>query len=41
MIEDGTLKVPISRTYPLSEAARAHQDLESRATTGKLLLKLR
>jgi NADPH2:quinone reductase len=24
--------------YPLAEAARAHQDLESRATTGKLLL---
>jgi NADPH2:quinone reductase len=24
--------------YPLAEAARAHRDLESRATTGKLLL---
>ncbi|WP_454726260.1 MULTISPECIES: zinc-binding dehydrogenase [Cupriavidus] len=25
-------------TYPLAEAARAHADMESRATTGKLLL---
>jgi len=37
-IEDGSLKVRIGATYPLSEAARAHADLASRATTGKLLL---
>ena len=32
------LKVRIGGIYPLAEAARAHADLESRATTGKLLL---
>ncbi|HEY2478272.1 MAG TPA: zinc-binding dehydrogenase [Solirubrobacterales bacterium] len=34
----GGLRVTIGGVYPLSEAARAHQALESRATTGKLLL---
>jgi NADPH:quinone reductase-like Zn-dependent oxidoreductase len=28
----------VGNTYPLSEAARAHQDLQDRSTTGKLLL---
>jgi NADPH2:quinone reductase len=28
----------VARTYPLAEAAQAHRDLESRRTTGKLLL---
>ena len=37
-IADGTLKVRIHRKYPLREAAEAHRDLESRATSGKLLL---
>jgi NADPH2:quinone reductase len=37
-ILDGSLKVRIDRTYPLADAAQAHQDLESRKTTGKLLL---
>ncbi|KAI0021533.1 NAD(P)-binding protein [Xylariomycetidae sp. FL0641] len=32
------LDVRIHETYPLSEVARAHQDLEGRKTTGKLLL---
>lgn len=32
------LQVRIGGVYPLSEAARAHQDLISRRTTGKLLL---
>jgi NADPH2:quinone reductase len=35
------LTVHVSRTYPLADAAQAHRDLESRATTGKLLLKTR
>ncbi len=37
-VERGTLRLRIEHTYPLAEAARAHRDLESRATTGKLLL---
>lgn len=32
------LNVNIHDTYPLSEVAKAHQDLEGRKTTGKLLL---
>jgi NADPH2:quinone reductase len=38
MCIDGQLRVPISRVYGLGEAADAHRDLESRKTTGKLLL---
>ena len=39
-ITSGAVKVRISGTYPLSEAANAHRDLEGRRTTGKLLLKV-
>lgn len=35
----GKLKLHIHKTYPLEDAAVAHRDLESRKTTGKLLLK--
>jgi NADPH2:quinone reductase len=38
MISAGKLKLRIEHTYPLAEARRAHQDLEGRKTTGKLLL---
>jgi NADPH2:quinone reductase len=38
MIAAGKLKLRIEHTYPLAEVARAHQDLEGRKTTGKLLL---
>ena len=34
----GALRVTIGGVYPLSEAARAHQALEARTSTGKLLL---
>ena len=34
----GRLKVRIGQTYPLEDAARAHEDLEARRTTGKVLL---
>jgi NADPH:quinone reductase len=34
----GDLEVVIGATYPLSEAARAHLDMQERSTTGKLLL---
>jgi NADPH2:quinone reductase len=38
LIEDGKLDVRIGARYPLEEARRAHEDLEARRTTGKLLL---
>jgi NADPH2:quinone reductase len=34
----GTLEVHVHERYALAEASRAHEDLESRKTTGKLLL---
>ena len=37
-VADGTLKLRLEHSYPLAEAAQAHRDLESRKTTGKLLL---
>lgn len=37
-IGDGRLKVAIGGRFPLAEAAEAHRALESRATTGKLIL---
>ncbi|HEY6279951.1 MAG TPA: quinone oxidoreductase [Streptosporangiaceae bacterium] len=37
-IGDGRLSVRIGGTYPLADAARAHNDLAARRTTGKLLL---
>jgi NADPH2:quinone reductase len=41
LLTSGALKVRVSAVYPLSDAARAHRDLESRATTGKLLLRVK
>ncbi len=38
MLASGKLKLRIEHTYPLTEAQRAHRDLEGRKTTGKLLL---
>ncbi len=38
MIRDGKLKLRIEHVYPLADAERAHRELESRKTTGKLLL---
>jgi len=37
-IASGELKVNVSHRYRLAEAARAHEDLAARRTTGKLLL---
>jgi NADPH2:quinone reductase len=37
-IADGKLKVRNGGEYPLAEAAQAHADMESRKTTGKLVL---
>mgnify|MGYP002377478744 CR=1 FL=1 len=38
-LRDGVLQVQIHEIYALGDAARAHTDLESRRTTGKLLLR--
>jgi NADPH2:quinone reductase len=38
LVGSGDLEVTIGGVYPLSEAARAHEDLIARSTTGKLLL---
>ncbi|KAG2485932.1 hypothetical protein HYH03_015376 [Edaphochlamys debaryana] len=37
-VAEGRLKVLVTGRYPLSQAARAHGELQGRATTGKLLL---
>jgi NADPH2:quinone reductase len=34
----GSLQVVEGATYPLSQARRAHEDLQARRTSGKLLL---
>jgi NADPH2:quinone reductase len=41
MVADGSLKPIVGGTYALSEAHRAHEDLRSRRTTGKLVLDVR
>jgi len=38
MLATGNLKLRVQHTYPLADAPKAHRDLESRKTTGKLLL---
>jgi NADPH2:quinone reductase len=38
LVREGKLEPVVGATYPLSEARRAHRDLRSRATVGKLLL---
>lgn len=38
LLADGKLEVRIGHRYPLSAARQAHEDLEGRRTTGKLLL---
>jgi NADPH2:quinone reductase len=37
-VRKGSLRITIGGRYPLADASRAHQDLQSRRTTGKLLL---
>ncbi len=37
-VAEGSLKLRLEHSYPLAEAAQAHRDLESRKTTGKILL---
>ena len=37
-VQRGELRAVVGGTYPLSDAGRAHSDLQERRTTGKLLL---
>jgi NADPH2:quinone reductase len=36
-IGDGSVKIRINHTFPLADAVKAHQELEARRTTGKVL----
>ncbi len=38
VVLSGAVKIEVNQTYPLSEAAQAHQDLEARKTTGSTVL---
>jgi NADPH:quinone reductase len=38
VVRSGKVKIEISKQYPLAEAAQAHRDLESRKTTGSIVL---
>jgi NADPH2:quinone reductase len=38
LVQSGKITVDITKTYPLAEAAQAHRDLESRKTSGSILL---
>ena len=38
MVGSGRIKVAITQTYPLRDAPRAHADIESRKTTGSIVL---
>jgi NADPH2:quinone reductase len=40
MVSSGKIKIEISRSYPLRDAPRAHADLESRRTTGSIVLEV-
>jgi NADPH2:quinone reductase len=37
-VADGSLRVVEGRTYGFTEVRQAHEDLQARRTTGKLLL---
>jgi NADPH2:quinone reductase len=41
LFQDGRIKISVNPPYPLRDVARAHMDLESRKTTGKLVLAIR
>jgi NADPH2:quinone reductase len=38
VVASGAVKIPVNQKYPLKDAAKAHQDLESRKTTGTSIL---
>jgi NADPH2:quinone reductase len=38
LVEQGRVKIEVNQSYPLSDAAQAHRDLEARRTTGSTVL---
>jgi NADPH2:quinone reductase len=38
LVARGVLGFPVSRTYPLKNAAHAHRDIEARQSAGSMLL---
>jgi NADPH:quinone reductase len=38
VVTSGKVKIEVNQTYPLSETAQAHRDLEARKTTGSTVL---
>ena len=38
VVQSGDVSIEVNQTYPLSEAAQAHRDLEARRTTGSTAL---
>jgi NADPH:quinone reductase len=38
LVQRGVLKIAVSRTYPLGDAATAHRDIENRQSLGSMLL---
>jgi NADPH:quinone reductase len=38
VVSKGIVKINVNQTYPLKDAAQAHRDLESRKTTGSIVL---
>ncbi len=38
VVSSGAVKIPVNQKYPLRDAAKAHRDLEGRATTGSSIL---
>ena len=38
MVKSGKVKIPVNQRYPLADAVKAHEDLESRRTTGTTVL---
>jgi NADPH2:quinone reductase len=38
VVLSGAVKIEINQAYPLRDAAKAHQDLQARKTTGSTIL---
>ena len=38
VVESGAVRIEVPHVYPLAETAQAHRDLESRRTTGSIVL---